>query len=129
MGSYSVSVAQSARIGDQTANLTKTIVGTDFSSHKLLLDNGETDKEIGFVIDVSQVVSLYMLCDQDIAVETNSGISPGNTVALKANEPLIWNQESYYDLPFNVDVTALFLTNASGEDATFTIEVLEDDAI
>lgn len=85
------------------------------------------DKQVDISIDVSEIKSLFLVSDQDVTIETNSDSAPDDTIALKANIPLIWeNVSGYYSNPLTTDVTALFITNASGTDATVTLRVLED---
>lgn len=80
--------------------------------------DSETDKQIVVAIDVSEIASLFLVSDQDVTVETNSGSSPDDTISLKADRPLTWNDaDGYYSCPLTVDVTSLFITNASGSTA------------
>ena len=87
---------------------------------------GATDYLITFTCDVSEIQAIYINSTQDVTLETNSGAAPGNTLALVANEPYIWWSTSLLTNLLTVDVTALYITNASGETATIQIEVLYD---
>lgn len=89
--------------------------------------DSETDKQVTANIDVSALKSLYILSDQDMTLETNSGSTPDDTIALKANKPVVWESSSgYFSNPLTADVTALFFTNASGSAANLKIRTLED---
>lgn len=80
-----------------------------------------------FDVDVSEVESLIMLCDRDITVTVNDDGSPDATISLKADKPLVWNNDGYYLNPLGtVDVTSIKATLAAGADATLRIEVLQD---
>lgn len=86
----------------------------------------QTDSEIALTLDVSEIVALYINSTQDVTLETNDGSSPDNTIALTADNPYIWHDESYHDCLLTEDVTALFITNASGATATITVWALYD---
>lgn len=86
-----------------------------------------TDQEITFNLDISALKAITMVADQDVTVETNNGSTPGDTFNLKADQPLMWNSgDSYFSNPFSTDVTALFVTNASGSSANLRVEAVED---
>jgi len=62
---------------------------------------------------IARLKSIYILSDQDVTLETNSSSAPSNTIALKANKPLVWYTGSYFANPFTVDVTSLFFTTGA----------------
>lgn len=122
-----------------TATITERIVaGADSyeesieasASSKILVDesvaNGETDYEITLAVDVSEIAALYLSSDQDVTFETNDGAAPDDTIALRANEPLLWQDNSYYSNLLTTDITSVFITNASGTTANVEIVVLQD---
>ncbi|MDZ4250311.1 MAG: hypothetical protein U0990_09510 [Candidatus Nanopelagicales bacterium] len=95
--------------------------------------DAQTDKLVNVAIDVSALQSFYMVSDQAVTIETNDGTTPQETIVLKANEPLSWIKGSnqlggadYPAVPFGGDVTAFFVTNASGSAAQLKIEILQD---
>lgn len=88
--------------------------------------SGETDKEVAFALDVSQCVVFEITSDYAITVETNSGSAPDNTIALVANVPYRWCTGWYVAFKLTVDVTKLFITNASGSTAALRIRALYD---
>jgi 1,4-dihydroxy-2-naphthoyl-CoA synthase len=77
-----------------------------------------TTHEIGFAIDVSDVKVAAMECTQDVTVKTNNSTSPDDTIALKANQPLIWRFGDPTALFLTVDTTKLFVI-VGGTAATF----------
>jgi len=94
---------------------------------------GSTNLEIGLTMDVSQIKMLAMQCDQDVTVKTNN-TSPVNLFTLKAGVPFIWvtGGAALQDtVPANVtvDITKLYVTNASGVDATFSLDALVDPTV
>jgi len=86
----------------------------------------ETDYEINWDCDVSALKSLYIVSTQDVTFETNDGAAPNNTIALRADEPYIWHTTSYDSCLLTVDVTKIFITNASGSTATLDIRSIQD---
>lgn len=85
-----------------------------------------TDLLINLAIDFSEIVCLFIMADQDLTIETNSGSAPDDTISLVAGKPLIWYEGSYFACPLAADVTKIYVTNASGVAATLQIEVLQD---
>ncbi len=77
-------------------------------------------------LDVSEVKSFYMVCDQDLTVEVNDGAGAGGTIVLLAGQPYIWHTGSLDTFLLETDVTGLYLTNGSGVEATFKLEALVD---
>jgi hypothetical protein len=65
--------------------------------------------------------------DKAITLETNSGGSPVDTIALAANVPYDWRVGNADAFRLGTDVTGLFVTNASGDEARLQIEVLFDN--
>ncbi|MBW3538770.1 MAG: hypothetical protein KY476_00720 [Planctomycetes bacterium] len=90
------------------------------------IPDASTDLALTANIDVSALKSLYISSDQDITLETNSGAAPADTINLKADSPLTWDDESSFANPLTVDLTALFATNASGAAATLKFYALQD---
>lgn len=89
---------------------------------------GQTDKLVQFVSDISTIALFVMISDQNITVETNSGSAADKSFTVLANVPVIW----YTGIGTTVtqflaaDVTALYITNASGSTARLQIECYED---
>lgn len=88
-----------------------------------------TDTLVALTVDVSQVKSIFILSDRNITLETNNGGSPVNTLALKANIPYLWFTNKYDTMKFTSDITALYVTNASGGTARLQIEILVDPTV
>lgn len=78
-----------------------------------------TDAEYLISLDVSKLQVFSMLSTQDMTVKTNSSGSPQETFTLTAGAPVVWQVGDA--AIFAGDVTALYLTNASGATATFTL--------
>jgi hypothetical protein len=72
------------------------------------------------------IVAIFILSDQDMTLKTNSSGAPDDTIALVANVPYVWTTDSYDAIQITADITALYMTNASGSAATLRIESLVD---
>lgn len=79
-----------------------------------------TDLELSVNITSTSLKSFALWSDQDLTVKTNSSGSPDETFALKANKPTIW-LDGMSDVPIAGDVTALYVTNASGTAASLKV--------
>lgn len=90
------------------------------------IPDSSTDLLVNWTCDYSALKGLFIVSDQDIVLETNDGSSPDNTISLTANVPLLWTAEGYLTNPFTADVTALYVTNASGSAANLKIRSLYD---
>ena len=114
---------------DQGNTLTKTVTktgGAEVNISESIADS-TTDEEIACNLDYSAMESLYMVSDQDLQVETNDdAAATGQTINLEAGVPYLWLKDSGITCPITDDVTALFITNASGSPAQFDLRALLD---
>lgn len=88
--------------------------------------DGQTDKLIVFTLDVSALALLYIVSDQVITIETNSAGTPDDTLVMVAGEPYIWHPGSLDTNLLTTDVTALYITNASGATANLVVLAITD---
>lgn len=114
--------------------LTQDVVTTSDAedNRDISVASDATDALVAFVADYDQIKALYIVSDQDVLLETNSGSAPGDSIALKANKPLIWqSSDGYFACPFTTNVTALYLTNQSdpATAATVSIRMLVDSTV
>lgn len=74
----------------------------------------------------ANVVSLYMMSDQDVTLKTNSSGSPQDTIALKANTPVVWYANGGYAISalFAGNVTASYWSNAGATIANVNVRLL-----
>lgn len=103
-----------------------TVTADSEANYELAVADESTDLTANVAIDYSAVKLLYIVSDQDLTIETNDGDTPDDTLTLVANKPLVWFEGCGYTNPLSADVTAVYLTNASGTDATLNIKVLQD---
>lgn len=99
--------------------------GANTSIDETIADS-TTDGLINFTLDVSQLQSIYIVSDADITIETNDGSSPADTLSLVAGVPYVWHADSYHACLLTTDITAIYVTNASGGSARLQIEALHD---
>lgn len=104
----------------------KQYTATKLEEVQEVVADGETDFELDVDIVLASLKAIYVYSDQDVTLETNSSSAPDDTIALKAGIPYIWTTDSYDALMFTEDITAVFITNASGEDANVKVLALND---
>ncbi len=70
---------------------------------------------------------VYLKCDVDLVIKTNSSSEPTDTINLTAGEELFWH-DGMPDgsCPFTDDVTALYLTEANALDGNLVGGILTD---
>lgn len=111
-----------------SGNIEKTITesGDGRTERSWTVPDSTSDQLCQIAIDVSQVQLFLIVSSQDVTVETNDGSTPDNTLNLKANEPYLWHVSSLDSFLLDTDVTAFYITNNSGSEATVDCEVIED---
>ncbi|HEY1603854.1 MAG TPA: hypothetical protein VGG64_29905 [Pirellulales bacterium] len=107
-----------------TLRYDKTYTGDNGDEFDLAVADGTTNHQAVLAFAVATLVSIWLTTDQDLTIKTNSSGSPTNTIALKANVPYHWATDSYQSNLLTADVTSLFITNGSGEDANFSVRRL-----
>lgn len=119
-------VPDSANVG-----ITKSVVCTGGQVIRLdeSIPDESTDLAVALALDVSQIKGLYIVSDQDLTLETNSGSAADDTIALVAGVPLVWHPGCYMTNPLATDVTALYVTNASGAAARLQAEIIVDPTV
>ncbi len=92
--------------------------------------DGATDQSVGGVdVKIAEVKFMYLISTTDLTLKTNSSSVPDETLNLLAGVPYIFpNGGNYLANLFATDLTGLFLTNGSGSDATFSLEIIYDPA-
>jgi len=78
-----------------------------------------TDKEILLAMDISGLKAFAMMADVAMTVKTNDSSTPQETFVLVAGEALIYSDG--WSALFSGDVSALYVTNASGTDGTLRV--------
>lgn len=113
-------------VAGKSLTKTESPSGSAYASFKETIADGQTDKQVTLAVDVSATKMFYIVSDQDITLETNSGSTPDDTISLKAGKPYVFVDADYNSFLLGTDVTALFFTNASGSSATVECHVITD---
>lgn len=91
------------------------------------LPAGTTNQEISIAIPTLAKLKLWFaLATQAITLKTNSSGSPVDTIAMTANNPLVYRSDDLRAALFSAPVTKIFATNASGVDTTLKIRIIID---
>ena len=126
-------MAQTITIGTQVSGFSTGIdiskvysgeAGTTLAD--VAVPDSSTDLELLINIDVSTIQALILLSTKDMTLDTNSTGAPDDTIALKANAPLVWTNDGYHANPLGTDVTKFFLTTGSVGAAVFNARVVYD---
>lgn len=77
----------------------------------------------------AKLKSVCMKSDQAVTIKTNSPGSPQETINLVAGQAYIWTLQTdgAGKIPFAGDVTAMYITNASGSAANFSLRAIESN--
>jgi len=128
---FSAAVTEQIVSGGSTVGQTNDYSGDGRISIDIAVADSTTDQEVVFVLDVSQIQTIYVTASTAMTIETNAvDATGGNTIVLVADVPLIWSLGGYYTNLFTQDiVTNIFVTNASGSNGTLKIECIYDSTL
>ena len=91
------------------------------------IPDSSTDLLVALAFDKTKIKSIYLTADQNLTLEFNSGSVPAPSISLVANIPFVWQSNDGHANPFSAaNVTALYVTNASGSAAQLQGRVLVD---
>lgn len=77
----------------------------------------QTDKQVIYHLDISQLQTFYIVSSRPVTVKTNSTSAPDDQLDLLADQPMTWYAgDADNGLPalFSADITALYITTPSG---------------
>lgn len=114
--------------GESAVSRTNSLTGTDYqrTEQDVTVGIGATNLQAGLLVDVSALKAILLLADQSLTVKTNDGSSPDQTLSLAAGVPFFWQANCGITNPLTDDISALYITNASGVATTLYIRVLQD---
>lgn len=111
--------------GTTLSGISSTITtGTSLTEIAVSVPASTTDQLYAIAIDVSNLESIFLYTDGALTIETNSGSAADDTIVFSAaNMPLVWvngfpTVDGTSQIPLDVDVTAFYLTNATGSAVT-----------
>lgn len=123
--SVSVTATRSVQYGSLAVSLPETISSGSVQVVSESVANG-ADTLVNFTADVSQTKLVWISADGDLTLEFNSSSAPDFTIALTDSIPVLWVTGDLASNPLSQDVTALYVTNATGAAVNLTIVYLED---
>jgi hypothetical protein len=91
-----------------------------------VIATGAVNAEIDVAVTKAAIKTMMLSSTQAVTVKTNSSSSPQETINLTAGQLLMWTVDDTAACPFSADVTKMYVTNASGKDATFKFRALVD---
>ncbi len=96
-------------------------------SHDVTVNNGASNQALALTLPSANIKGVYIVSSADVTLETNDGTTPDETFTLKAGIPLLWFADlDYFANPFATDLTGLYFTNSSGQQATVQIRFLTE---
>ena len=90
------------------------------------VNDQETDKQVEFDILIANLESIFILATVDMTIKTNSSSAPDETLNIKADQPYVWHTDCYFANLLATNITALYVTNSSGENGVLKIEAIHD---
>jgi len=128
--SHSVKIKRGWSFAGEALEKEETVTAGQIVTIDEPIADSETDYLIALTLDVSQIKAIYLESDQDITLETNDGSTPDDTISLSADVPQEWSESDGAALrPLATDVTALYVTNASGSTANLKARFLVDPTV
>jgi hypothetical protein len=112
--------------GGRQVKTTRSYSADGGTSRSWSVPDESTDLQCNIAIDVDKVKSFVIVSDQDVTIVTNDGTTPDDTLTLEAGIEYRWDEDSLDDFKLTADVTAMYITNASGAAATVDVDVIQD---
>lgn len=120
----------SVNVGGQTRTSRKTATATDpvnTNAGPIVIPNAASNQLISLAgVDISQLKGVWIVSDQDVLVEFNSNAGSGGALTLEANIPYVWTVGDVNALLITADITAVYVSNASGAEAKLYFYFLHD---
>lgn len=99
-------------------------------NREIAVASDATDFEVAWVVDVTQVVGIYMVAGSALTLETNADdATGGQTITLAADKPFVWYAGCGLTNPLTPDIDSLFVTNTGGTATTLYIRLLIDSTV
>lgn len=93
------------------------------------VNDAVTDLLVELAFTLARLKSIFIKSDKDLTLEFNSTGGSGGIIALKANKPYEWIPAAdggYFTNLITANVTALYVTNASGGTARLELSAIVD---
>ena len=124
--SFTATITETIEIGG--LQITQANSYTDSAETRIdeAVTDSQTDIPIALVQDVSETAIVYIVSDQAVTLEFNNSTTGVPEIVLLAGVPYVWHTNSYFTDLLATDITALFVTNASGSTANVKVRFLYD---
>lgn len=124
MSAFTHTVSTAWSNGSKSISKTVSLDGDTETNLDVIVPDGTTDQAETVSIDVSELLSVFIVSNVDVTLETNDGTTPDDTIPLKAGIPYLWQSGGYFTNLLTADVTAFYFTNASGQQARIQLRFL-----
>src|SRR5262245_51002797 len=102
--------------GDVASTLDKTVTiisGDAVDDMVIVVPASTVDQQVVAAFTRTACKGYAISSDQDVSLQTNNPTTPIDTIAIKANEPLVWHEKTGLIMHFTVDVTAFYFTTGA----------------
>ncbi len=112
------------RVGGQT----NTYTSGQRMSVEESIPNG-ADQLVALALDVTQIQALIVSAPGILLLEWNDSAGAQGSFSIAAGVPYIWNTDSLDANQWDADVTALYVTNATGDAVVLNMEFIIDPTV
>lgn len=124
--SFSATLTETIDIGGLQVSQSNSYTDSAETRIDEAVTDSQTDYLIALVQDVSETAIVYIVSDQAVTLEFNNSTTGVPTIPLLAGVPYVWHANSYFTDLLATDITAVYVTNASGSTANIKIRFLYD---
>jgi hypothetical protein len=116
-GELSAKLTRSIQIGGITiGGLVETILSDGQVQNQKTVPASSTNAEFDVAVTIANVKAIALWADKDCTVKTNSTSVPDETLALKANSPMVWSSTDPVAGKFIThDITKLYVTTGAAD--------------
>ena len=126
MSSKTLTLLESLTGAQGLVEASNALAGSFLQELEESVATGNDDVEFFMALDVSEIIGIMILSDQNVTFETNDGAAPNETINLLAGVPYVWHENSYFANLLATDWVSVFISNQSGETATVQVLALVD---
>ncbi len=110
--------------GSTVSATTGTYTGTRDAGVAGVVTAGATAQQFTVAFPVLAIQAMIIASSQDVTVNTNNATAGADVLIVSATAPVVWAVGYQHACPLTVDVTDVFVANATPTDAKFNIRVL-----
>jgi hypothetical protein len=95
---------------------------SEYNGHLPALDCPEhVSTQISFAAPIASIKNILIFASGAVVLRTNSNSAPDDEFSLTADNYLGWNENNLAPVPFDVDITSLFVANGQKQVETATV--------